>query len=163
MWKTNDWNLQQHMNKEVKLPSKFWGVICPCPWAVYRYEILKSLNIFSETAWTIFTRFHKGPSVERVLTICSNGFAPLNKMAAMLIYSKTLKNLPLQHWGWILVYTGIVLRKRGFLRIGGPILTILWFVQIRGENFAEGWRSSDFHPVLMYYWSHSPLKFNIVT
>ena len=32
-----------------------------------------------------------GPSVERMLTICSNGSAPLNKMAAMPIYGKTLK------------------------------------------------------------------------
>ena len=31
-------------------------------------------------------------SVERVLTICSNGSAPLNKMAAMLIYGKKTDN-----------------------------------------------------------------------
>ena len=37
-----------------------------------------------------------GPSVEKMLTICSNGSAPLNKMAAMPIYGKTLKNLLLQ-------------------------------------------------------------------
>ena len=34
-----------------------------------------------------------GPSVQRMLTICSNGSAPLNKMAAMPIYGKTLKKL----------------------------------------------------------------------
>ena len=33
------------------------------------------------------------PSVERVLTICSNDFAPLNKVAVMPIYGKnTLKS-----------------------------------------------------------------------
>ena len=37
------------------------GVICPCPWAIYMYKIMKSL-IISETSWTIFTRFYMGPS-----------------------------------------------------------------------------------------------------
>ena len=32
-----------------------------------------------------------GFSVERMLTICSNGSAPLNKMAALPIYGKTFK------------------------------------------------------------------------
>ena len=32
-----------------------------------------------------------GPSIERMLTICSNGSAPLNWMAAMLKYGKNLK------------------------------------------------------------------------
>ena len=54
------------------------------------YKIVKSLNI-SETASTVFTRFHIGPSIERMLTVCSNGSAPLNKMAAMPIYGKHLK------------------------------------------------------------------------
>ena len=40
----------------------------------------------------IFTRFYLGPSVERVLTISSNGSAPLNKMAAMPIKIFLLKN-----------------------------------------------------------------------
>ena len=35
-------------------------------------------------------------SVERVLTICSNGCAPLYKMAAMPIYGKILNTLLLQ-------------------------------------------------------------------
>ena len=62
------------------------------------YRILEFLNVFfSETARAFFTRFHLEPSVERVLQICSKGFAPLNKMAAMPIYSKTLKNLLLQN------------------------------------------------------------------
>ena len=39
-----------------------------------------------------------GPIVERVLPVCSNGSALLNKMAAMSIYGKkTLKNLLLQN------------------------------------------------------------------
>ena len=37
-----------------------------------------------------------GPSVERVLTICLNGSAPLNKLAAMPIYGKTLKHVLLR-------------------------------------------------------------------
>ena len=77
---------------------KILGVICPCPWAVCMYKIVKSLNIFfSETTWTVFFRIHMGPSVERMLTICLNGFALLNKMGVMPIYGKTLKNLLLQN------------------------------------------------------------------
>ena len=34
-----------------------------------------------------------GPSVEVVLRNCSNGFALMNKMAAMPMYGKTLQNL----------------------------------------------------------------------
>ena len=55
------------------------------------YIIMKSLNIFSESAGTIFTRSHMGHSVERMLTNFSNGSAPLNKIAAMPIYGKSLK------------------------------------------------------------------------
>ena len=38
-----------------------------------------------------------GLSVEGILTICSNGFTKLNKMASMPIYSKTLKKLLLKN------------------------------------------------------------------
>ena len=44
----------------------------------------------------IFTRLHMVPSVERVLPICSNGFAPLNKMATMPIYGKNILLYSLQ-------------------------------------------------------------------
>ena len=66
---------------------------------------------FNETTLPIFTRIHKGPTVEGMLIIYSNGSAPLNKIAAMLIYGKTLKiffsstkkvlrmNLGIQHCG----------------------------------------------------------------
>ena len=73
--KTNDWNLQC-MIKDVKLFISYHqnlGVICHCPWVMYMYKIVKSLNVFfSETAWTIFTGFHmvEGSSVERKLTVC---------------------------------------------------------------------------------------------
>ena len=54
------------------------------------YKIMLSLNgFFSETACPIFTRFHMGPSVEEVLTICSKGSAPLIKIATMPVYGKT--------------------------------------------------------------------------
>ena len=39
-----------------------------------------------------------GPSVEGILTVCSNGSTPLNKMASMPIYGKKLlKILPHQN------------------------------------------------------------------
>ena len=38
-----------------------------------------------------------GPSVERVLPVCSNGSKPLNKVTARSIYGKTLKNRLLQN------------------------------------------------------------------
>ena len=63
-------------------------------------------------AWLIFTRYHIGPSVEGVLSICSNCSAWLNKMAAMPIFgvehlkifiswTKKASNLNLvtEHWG----------------------------------------------------------------
>ena len=49
------------------------------------YKIVKSFNIFSETACTVFTRFHtvhKGSSVVRILTFL-NGSTPFKKIAAM--------------------------------------------------------------------------------
>ena len=49
---------------------------------------MKFLNVFSETAGPIFTGFYMGLSVKGKLTICSNGSAPLNKMAAMTIYGR---------------------------------------------------------------------------
>ena len=52
---------------------------------------MKSLNTFSDTALPVFTRFHMGPSVGGMLTICSNSSATLDKMAAMPIYGKHLK------------------------------------------------------------------------
>ena len=72
---------------------------------------MKSLNIFkTETACPIFTRFHMGPSFKGMLTICSNGSAPLNKMAAKPIHGKNTKifsstknlrlNLGIQHLGF---------------------------------------------------------------
>ena len=36
----------------------------------------------------IFPRFHIIPSIDEILTIYSNDFAPLNKMATMPIYGK---------------------------------------------------------------------------
>ena len=69
-----------------------------CPLAMYMHKIMKCLNVFfSETIWTIVTRFHMEHSVQWKFAICSNGFTPLNKMAAMPIYGKTLKNLLLQN------------------------------------------------------------------
>ena len=56
------------------------------------YKIVQFLNAFSETAGAIFTRFHMGSSVERVLTICLNGSASLNEMPCQYMV-KALKNL----------------------------------------------------------------------
>ena len=45
---------------------------------------MKALSVFfSDTFWTIFKRFHMRPSVVKMLTIWSNGSAPLNKIATM--------------------------------------------------------------------------------
>ena len=110
--KTKDWNLQC-MIKVVKCFSYYQkfchlGVLCPCSWAIYMYKIVLFLNaFFCVIVWEIFTRFNMEPSVERVLTISSNGFALLNKMAAMPIYGKSTKTIsfpkPRKLWGWILV------------------------------------------------------------
>ena len=56
------------------------------------YKIVKFLNtVFSETALSIFTRFHMVHSFEGMLTICLNGFAPFYKAAVMPIYYKKKK------------------------------------------------------------------------
>ena len=52
---------------------------------------------FSETAWAIFTRFHMGLSVKRVLTIYSNGSMPLKRWGSYPNMVKRLKNLLLQN------------------------------------------------------------------
>ena len=55
-----------------------------------------------------------GPSVERMLTICSDGSAPLNKMAAMPIYDRTLKDLKSSEAeSWILVAMATLDFKKG--------------------------------------------------
>ena len=46
----------------------------------------------------VFIRFHKGPFIKGVLSICLTGSALLKKMVAMPLYGKkTLKNLFLQN------------------------------------------------------------------
>ena len=73
--------------------------LCAC------IKLYKSLNVFfSETSCHFSPDFTCWPSVKMVLTICSNGFALLNKMAAMPIYSKNTPE-PRMLWGWILVYS----------------------------------------------------------
>ena len=101
------------MIKIVKLFSyqQMLGVICPFP-GLYTCKIMKYSKFISETASPIFTRFHMGPSIEEILTICSNGSVRFNKMAVKPIYGKTLTNLlrqytkkalrlnlGIQHWG----------------------------------------------------------------
>ena len=56
------------------------------------------LNVFfSETAWPFFFKLHVEPCVKWGWKIYENGHGPLNKMAAMPILIKTLKNLLLQN------------------------------------------------------------------
>ena len=88
--KTLGWNIEC-MIKLVKLLSycqNFWGYL-PLPLGYIHVKIVKSLKVlFSDTAWTVFTRFHIvyiWPSIERVLTVCSNISMPFNKTAAMPI------------------------------------------------------------------------------
>ena len=67
------------MIKEVKLFSyrqKFGGLL-PLPLAMYMYKIINSINVF----------------LSEMLTICSNVYASLNKMAVMSIYGKPLKKI----------------------------------------------------------------------
>ena len=66
-----------------------WGISALALGYIFMFKIVLILNVCSETAWAIFTRFHMGPSVEKVLTICSNGSVQLNKMATMPIYGKS--------------------------------------------------------------------------
>ena len=44
---------------------------------------MSSLYVSSETAGPVFTRFHMGPSVQGLLSICLSGSALLNKMATV--------------------------------------------------------------------------------
>ena len=54
------------------------------------YEVMLLLNNFSsETTWPVFIKFHVNPTVERGLSVCSNGYAPLTVMP---IYCKKKKN-----------------------------------------------------------------------
>ena len=78
----------QNFSITIKILSS--GVICPYPWAIRMYESVWSLNVLSEIARPFLTRFHM---VERVLTICSNGSASMNKMTAMSIYDITHLNI----------------------------------------------------------------------
>ena len=86
--------LYDQSSKPFELQSEFvhQGYL-PLPLSIYMLKISQSLNFFfSETARPICTRFYTGPSVEGVLSICSNRSASLNKMATMPIYDgKTLK------------------------------------------------------------------------
>ena len=96
MYLTYGWNL--HCLIKVANPFSY-NQNCPRGYLplplgyIYMYKLPLSLNFF-ETAWPMFTRFHIRP-VEGVLSICSNSFASLKKMAAMPIYDKnTLKSSP---------------------------------------------------------------------
>ena len=99
--KTNGWNLRWVI-KVVKHFSYnkifvYWGVSALAPGLYTCIKLCNFKCFLLWNRWAIFTRFHMGPSVKRVLPSCSNGSAPSNKMAAMPIYGKTLKNLLLQN------------------------------------------------------------------
>ena len=85
--KTNGWNLQCMM-KVVKCFSYNGNFVL---WGLYTYKIASLFKCLLWICLSNFTRFHMMPSVERLMTICVNGSAPLNKMAAMPIYGKHLK------------------------------------------------------------------------
>ena len=51
------------------------------------------LNVFSETAWPIKANFYAEPPWEGGTKVYINGPGHMNKMAAMPIYGKSLKNL----------------------------------------------------------------------
>ena len=50
----------------------------------------------------IFTRFYIGTSVERVLTICSNGSIKALKISSP---EKSSSQEPRKFWGWMLIYS----------------------------------------------------------
>ena len=95
--------------------------ICLSPWAIHMYKIATA---------PIFISFYSAPSVERALSIYTNGSAPLNKVAAMPIYGKTQYNLLLQNQGsfetesW---YKAFVTRSTKFVQImilGWPLILL---------------------------------------
>ena len=77
-----------------------------------------------------------GPSVQGLLTICSNGSAPLNKMTAMSIFDKNAlkSSSPVLRmlWGWILVYSIGASKSTKFVKMMRLVwpLTFLWYGQI---------------------------------
>ena len=129
--RTNGWNLQCVIKivKQFSYNQNFvsWNLSSLAP---------RFLNVFSETAWAIFIRFHMGPSFERVLPIRSTGSAPLNKMAAISIYSKNSDNILFsrtkkkkkQLWGWILVYSIAVWSSTKFVQNDDSRLTFDLFM-----------------------------------
>ena len=58
-----------------------WGLSALVP-GLYTCIKLCNIQMYSslKLVSVIYTRSHMGPSVERVLIICSNGSAPLNKV-----------------------------------------------------------------------------------
>ena len=110
-------------------------VICPCHWAIYRYKIVSFLNVFF-SIWEIFTRFHKGPSVNRVLPICSNGSAFEQDGSIAHIWKKHLKSSsePRKLWGDIESWTEALM-----MTVGWPLAVlrqgqICVPVHLYGEN-----------------------------
>ena len=71
--------IQRFVPRELSALSS--GLYTCIKWCNFGISSLKPLEQFSPD-------FTWGPCVERVLPIFSNGYAPLNKMAAMPIYRK---------------------------------------------------------------------------
>ena len=118
-----------------------WGLSTLAP-GLYTCIKLKFSNVFTETTWAIFTRFHGvegrvgrvgggggggGASVERVLTVCSNGCMQLNKMASMPIYGEKASPEPRMLYGWILVYSFEDTNSTQFVQL--TILLTLTFLE----------------------------------
>ena len=54
---------------------------------------VKSNDLSSETTWLIFTKFHIGHSVKRMLAVCANGSSSLNKIVSWHLYGDNVEKL----------------------------------------------------------------------
>ena len=129
--KTNGLNLQ-YVTKTVIYFSYNQNLV---PWGLSAlahrlYACIELCNfkcVLIWNCWASFTRFHLGPSVDRLLLICSNDFAPLNKMAACSYMVKLAKIFSSRKENGIFVYSIAVSSSTKFVQliIVGWLLTVL--------------------------------------
>ena len=67
-----------------------WGVVCPCPGAIYMYISMIMKHLLPETAWPIKAKLHMEHPWEGGKKVYINGQGHMTKMAAMAINRKKL-------------------------------------------------------------------------